>query len=158
MSGDRLLGGDTRMRNLLLVAYMVIVNVGGAHAGDAYVCKLFAREYLRVVYAHNLKLFGNKGQQQQSDPANTTADTTKLPFYYKKLIDTCLGSDKIPNLPDVPEATDSAWLADLVNNHMSQAVGPAEEAPPKQSVEDKADPVNPSEQSKATSTCNIKSI
>src|SRR5436305_14539765 len=115
------------MKKLLVAACVVMLHLGGAHAGDAYVCKLFAREYLRVVYAHNLKLFGTRGQQQ-NDPANTTADTTKLPFYYKKLVDTCLGSDKIPNLPDVPEATDSAWLADLVNNHMSQAGGPAEEA------------------------------
>jgi hypothetical protein len=138
------------MKSFLLATGMLTVNISTAQSEDAYVCKLFAREYLRIVYAHNLQVFGNNGQQ--NDPANTTADTTKLPFYYKKLVATCLGSDKIPDLPDFPEATDNAWLEDLVNNHMSKALGPPTESKPTQSIVEKA--ISVTEQSKAIATCN----
>jgi hypothetical protein len=138
------------MKSLLLATGMLIVSISMAQSEDAYVCKLFAREYLRIVYAHNLRTFG-KGDQQK-DPADTTADTTKLPFYYKKLIATCLGSAKTPDLPDFPEAADNAWLEDLVNNHMSKALGPPTETKPTQSVAEKATSVI--EQSRATDTCN----
>lgn len=140
------------MKSLLLATSMLTVNISMAQSEDAYVCKLFAREYLRIIYAHNLKTFGNNGRQ--NDPADTTADTTKLPFYYKKLVATCLASDKVPNLPDFPEATDDAWLEDLVNNHMSKALGLPAESKPSQSIVEKAIPVTPSEQSKALATCN----
>ena len=140
------------MRSLLLAASVLMLNISAAQSEDAYACKLFAREYLRIVYIHNLKIFGN--EVEKNNPNNTTADTTKLPFYYKKLIATCLASNKIPNLPDFPETADNAWLEDLVNSHMSKALGSVMESEPTQSSVDETISVKSSLQSKALATCN----
>ena len=85
------------MRSLLLAASVLMLNISAAQSEDAYACKLFAREYLRIVYIHNLKIFGN--EVEKNNPNNPTADTTKLPFYYKKLIATCLASTKFLTYP-----------------------------------------------------------
>jgi hypothetical protein len=140
----------------LLATCVLIININSVHAEDAYLCKLFAREYLRIVYAHNLKALGNPSlSAQQKELADTTADTTKLPFYYKKVTATCLASAKVPDLPDVQEATDDAWLADLVGNHMSRAIDRPSVSSQQQdiSLEKSVSPLS-SEQSKAQATCD----
>jgi hypothetical protein len=140
----------------LLATCVLIINVNSVRAEDAYLCKLFAREYLRIVYAHNLKTLENPSlNAQQKEMADTTADTTKLPFYYKKVTATCLASDKVPNLPDFPEATDDAWLADLIGNHMSNAIDRPSASRQQQdfSAEKSVSPMS-SEQSKAQATCD----
>jgi hypothetical protein len=142
------------MKSLPLATCVLIIGIGSAQGEDAYVCKLFAREYLRIIYAHNLKALENPSlSPQEKAIADTTADTTKLPFYYKKLIATCLGSNKVPSLPDAPEATDDAWLADLVGNHLSEAIdASAEPKHPPKPVE-KSDSFIDSQQDKAQATC-----
>ena len=50
----------TRKQKLLLLSTCVlIINITSVRAEDAYLCKLFAREYLRIVYAYNLKTIEN---------------------------------------------------------------------------------------------------
>ena len=106
-------------RRMLLAACVLGININSTKAEDAYVCKLFAREYLREIYVHNLKKTDTQSVDSQQKAIPDTTDTTKLPFYYQKLIATCLAADKIPDLPDVPEATDKVWLDDLVGSHLS---------------------------------------
>ena len=142
------------MKSLPLATCVFVINIGYVQGEDAYLCKLFAREYLRIVYAHNLKTLENPSlSPQEKAIADTTADTTKLPFYYKKLIATCLASDKVPSLPDVPEATDDAWLADLVGNHLSEAIGASAEPKQQPEIVKKSTPDLASQQAKAEETC-----
>ena len=139
----------------LLATCILIVNIQSARAEDAYLCKLFAREYVRITYLHNLKLLEDPSlNAQQKEAADATADTTKLPFYYKKITATCLASVKVPDLLDAPEATDDAWLADLIGNHMSKAIEKSSESRQQQNIlDEKSVAPMSSEQSRANSTC-----
>ena len=146
-------------RRMLLAACVLGININSTKAEDAYVCKLFAREYLREIYVHNLKKTDTQAVDSQQKAIPDTTDTTKLPFYYQKLIATCLAADKIPDLPDVPEATDKVWLEDLVGSHLSKASGPVAAAKPQGQTPQQGEPaespapVLASEQSKAEATC-----
>jgi hypothetical protein len=154
-----------RLRNvlaawgLLLATCALGTNINSARAADAYICKLFAREYLREIYVHNLKKPDSQPVDSQQKAIPETTDTTKLPFYYQKLIATCLAADKIPDLPDVPEATDKVWLEDLIGNHLSKASGPVAAVKPQGQALQQGEPaegpapVLASEQSKAEATC-----
>jgi hypothetical protein len=140
-------------RSLLLATCVLGIDIESAKAEDAYVCKLFAREYLREIYVHNLKKPDTQALDSQQKAIPETTDTTKLPFLYQKLIATCLASDKIPDLPDVPEATDKVWLEDLIGNHLSKASGPVAASKPQAEPAESPAPVFASEQSKAEATC-----
>src|SRR5689334_2019805 len=86
-------------QSLILAICILGMNISAAKAEDAYVCKLFAREYLRAIYVHNLKTPESQSVDSQQKAIPETTDTTKIPFYYQKLIATCLASDKVPDLP-----------------------------------------------------------
>jgi len=159
----RLLGG----RSLLLAACLCGGTLGAAKAEDAYICKLYARESLRTIYIHNLKTPDAQSVDQQQKALPETTDTTKLPFFYQKLIATCLASAKVPDLPDVPEATDKIWLQDLISSHLSKATGspaaaaaavkPAVEASageaPAGGAPEQPGSIQASQQAKAEATC-----
>jgi hypothetical protein len=146
-------------QGLILATCILAINISPAKSEDAYVCKLFAREYLRAIYIHNLKTPDNQSVDSQHKAIPETTDTTKIPFYYQKLIATCLASDKVPDLPDVPEATDKIWLQDLIGNHLSKAsesvaaAKPPSQAPQQGEPAEGPAPVLASEQSKAEATC-----
>jgi hypothetical protein len=139
--------------SLLLAIWLLGGDISAVKAEDAYVCKLFAREYLRTIYIHNLKAPDSQPVDAQQKAIPDTTDTTKLPFYYQKLVATCLASAKVPDLPDVPEATDKVWLQDLIENHPSKASGTPVASRQQDEPAEGSVAISSAEQSKAQDTC-----
>src|SRR5689334_20598461 len=75
---------------VLTTCVFIGCTINSAQAEDPYVCKLFAREYLRAIYVHNLKSPDVQPLDSQQKAIPDTTDTTKLPFLYQKLLATCL--------------------------------------------------------------------
>jgi hypothetical protein len=140
-------------QSFLLAACLAASTVLSAKGQDAYVCKLFAREYVTAVYIHNLKTPSAQSANPEQKAIPDTSDSSKVPFLYQKLLATCLASDKVPDLPDVPEATDKVWLEDLTGGHIAKAAEPAEAAREQTQTSEKTVSIMSSEQSKAEATC-----
>jgi len=116
----------------LATALLIAAVPGSALSGDSLgvdpYCKLFSREYLRVVYAHNINLLNDpKLTDDQRNQADVYSDTSGLNYQYGLIFAQCVGSSQLPKLPDIPESTDKAWM-DFMTNYYQNKVLPRVDA------------------------------
>jgi hypothetical protein len=102
----------SRLATALLIATVPASALGGDSLGADPYCKLFSREYLRVVYAHNINLLNDpKLSDELKNEADVYSDTAGLNYQFGLIYSQCVGSSQLPKLPDIPEATDKAWMS-----------------------------------------------
>jgi hypothetical protein len=116
-----------RLATALLVAAIPGSGLSDDTSGANPYCKLFAREYLRVVYAHNINLLKDpKLSDDLKNKADAYSDTTGLNYQYGLIYSQCVGSSHLPTLPDIGESTDKAWI-DFMTNFYENKVLPKDD-------------------------------
>ena len=114
----------SRLAAALLIAGVPSSVLGGDSLGVDSYCKLFSREYLRIVYAHNVNVLKNpKATDDQRNQADVYSDPADLNYQYGVIFAQCVGSPQLPKLPDFPESTDKAWM-DFITNYYKHKVLP----------------------------------
>jgi hypothetical protein len=115
------------VKSRLAAALLIAAVPSGALSGDSLgvdpYCKLFSREYLRVVYAHNVNLLNDpKLTDDQRNQADVYSDTAGLNYQYGLIFSQCVGSSQLPKLPDIPESTDKAWMVFMTNYYENKVL------------------------------------